>query len=371
MAKYYPYGLIAAFFAILISPLFGSLLGLNFDITSNEKRELAEAPGWRFDRQFPRDFDNYFNDNFNFRTWLITTYNQFKIAAFNESSNPDAVIMGADRFLFYNLKSDGIYDSYTRKDTVTEEIVQNIYDKQLALKSALTNKNITYVLGFFPNKHTIYPEKFPAIMNSQVVSDVSLADQLTTYFSNNHLDMVDIRKALLEAKGGPLPIYRKMDTHWNAYGAYLGYLSFCEQTKGTLGLTPFELDEFNVVWEVNNNGDLMNMLGVESLKNYTDSIPKFTCKKDYGSYIEIESDSMPSWMKITWNKSSENRSTVLVFRDSYSSEFIPFLSAHYQKVVYIWNHAVNMELVDQYQADIVICLRAERYLSGMNELVFY
>ncbi len=367
MMKVLSYGYVVAFFGIVSLPILGGILGWDPNVSINEKRDQVEKLEWSLDRSFTKEFEEYFNDNFAFRYWLVNSYNRFKVEVLGVSSNPKAVALGKHGFLFYTLKSDRIYNSYTHRNIATEQELETIYLQQLELKNALNDMGIKYVVGVFPNKHTIYSDKFPLLMNRQVVaSNPSFTDQVVAYLSDRSFDFVDMRNSLVKAKNHKNSIYRKIDTHWNEYGAYIAYRDLCNQTQEVLGLKPFELSDFNVDWRVEYSGDLTDMLGVESIEGYFDSVPTFTCRRDIGMYEVLPRDTLPEGFDVTINEGSENNETALVFRDSYMEALTPFISAHYRKVIYVWNRTHSKEIIEEYKPDVVMSLHVERYLFDMN-----
>ncbi|MGL5703371.1 MAG: hypothetical protein ACRCW5_09660, partial [Cetobacterium sp.] len=59
---------------------------------------------------------------------------------------------------------------------------------------------------------------------------------------------------------------------------------------------------------------------------------------------------------------------VLVFRDSFTSAMIPYISETFGEVEYIWSHSVNahQQKIKEYKPDIVIHEMVERYIGVLE-----
>lgn len=350
---------ISIFVSILFVPIIVSVMGINIKAEITEKRKLAVKPVFEMTDEYPKKFETYYNDNFGLRTMLVNWNSNFKFNFFNAAPASSFVLIGKDGFLFYN--NTDAYNSYSHSNLVENEKLEYIYKKQLKIKNELTAKGIKYIVGFFPNKHTIYEEMFSYPMRLQVKGDVSFADQIVKYFDERSFQFVDVRKDLLDAKGES-QLYRKNDSHWNAYGAYITYNSFCKQTSNMLGLVPYDTSYFNIDYSIERTGGLTNAIGVEKIKSYYDERPVFTFKQKVKTYKNIGTNGFPKNTVITINENCGNTITVLVFRDSYTTEFIPFLSQNFYKVIYIWQFPIDMDLITKTNPDVVMSFCVERLM---------
>lgn len=362
------YSLILIFFIILSAPMFVRVFNINIRTTATEKRELTPKPTFKIGRDYPQLFEQYYNDNFGLRTLFVNLNSKIKVDLFRASPNPSAALFGKDGFMFFNLKSNAIFRSYTNTNLVSQQALENAYQKQVEIRNTLTSKDIQYVIGFFPNKHTIYPEMMPFSMNMQIESQNSFADQATTYFKSKKFTLVDVREDLLTEKK-ERQLYHKLDTHWNSYGAYIGYVSLCHQTYDLLGLTPYDISCFDISYSEERSGDLTDLIGRDKIDSYFDSVPTFSLK-DSGIGFEIldNNKEYPDRTVITLNENCNNEKTVLVFRDSFSVGLVKFLSLHYHKVIYIWDSTyptLDMEMIEKTNPDVVMLLGVERSLNHL------
>ena len=358
--RFQPY--IAAFVLIIATPPLVELLNVELESATKEKRELAPPPDWAFNESFPREFEAYYNDNFGLRPTVINWASKLKIGVFRDSPQPELVQFGNNGFLFFNQHNaddGGIYASYSHTNLATDEELEHAYQEQLQLKNDLSKKGIAYAAGFWPNKHSIYGDQLPFTMEMQIQGNTSLADQIVSYFGKRKMNFFDVRRDLLKAKDKK-QLYLKFDSHWNSNGAYEAYRSFCSQTDSILGLTPFQIDDFEVTYTQTKKGDLTNLLGIDSISGYHDNVPNYVFKNR--TFKQLPPIGFSENTVITENKYCNNKKLALVFRDSYSSALIQFLSLHYYKVIYIWKSPVDMYWVDKIKPDVVILGVVERRL---------
>lgn len=57
-----------------------------------------------------------------------------------------------------------------------------------------------------------------------------------------------------------------------------------------------------------------------------------------------------------------NNKTILVFRDSFSNNLIPYLSEDYQDIFLIWDYTISPDTIKEIQPDVVILEILERYI---------
>jgi hypothetical protein len=344
-------------------PVLTGTFGIEFSKTNLEKRQLAKMPKISFTEEFPKEFEAYYNDNFGLRNSIIQLSSKIKINVFKSSPKPELVQFGKEEYLFYNSLKDEIFNSYTNKNLLTELDLKTYYATFNKRREKLKEKGITYIVGFWPNKHSIYPEMLPLSMKSQIQGNISLADQITDYFKKNNMHFFDVRNSMIRAKPQGL-LYRKFDTHWNSDGAFIAYNSFCKQTSNVLRLNPFDKDNFHIVYNKEYNGDLTEQIGVERIAGYSDLVPQYTFKDKDLSYKEISSKGYPKRSVITRNPSAPKSQRLLVFRDSFTSQLIQFLSLHFNEVIYL-NGKYDQQLIEKFEPDVVLSCRVERYMLSM------
>ena len=351
------------FVLIIVSPFLFQIFSNQNEKVSLEKRELAKMPEFTSVEKFPQEFENYFNDNFGLRNEMIDLFGRIKVNVFKSSPKPERVQFGLNKFLFYNNIDDEVFGSYTNTAPISTEDLNKMYTKFASRRDLLSKTGITYVVGFWPNKHSIYPEFLPASMRLQIKEENSQADQIINYFKKKDFDFFDVRKPVVAAKDNK-NLYRTLDTHWNANGAYEAYRGFCQVTYATLGLTPFNISDFQIKYNDSYEGDLTNQLGVKSIYGYKDNLPTYDLIDKTKLYKTVVREGFPKGTIITQNDSSPKKQKVLIFRDSFTTALVQFISLHYKEVIYI-NGIYDQIIVDKVKPDVVISCRVERYMLSM------
>lgn len=360
---------ILAFALIIAVPSLVKLFQIDEAGEMTEKRELTPEPEFAFSKTFPAEYESYFNDNFGLRPTVIKWSNNIKVGLFRDSSKPELVQFGSRGFLFFNQYSvddGGIYASYSNLNIVSDGQLEKAYQKHAKLKTELAENGITYILGFWPNKHSIYSDYLPFSMKMQIKNDSSLADQVVDYFGKRKMPIFDVRADMLK-KGRERQLYCKLDSHWNSSGAYEAYASFCRQTFDALGLDPLPLADFDIKYRKTQKGDLTNLLGIDSITGYYDKLPLYSLRDKSKKFRYVAPKGFPKNTIITENDNCGNDKTVVVFRDSYTIALVQFLSLHFSKVIYVWKSPVDRATVEKIKPDIVILGVVERrlpYLLG-------
>ena len=350
-----------AFICILLAPSFYPFFSESINEENLEKREKAKKPDLDFTIDYPEKFEAYYNDNFGWRSELINWGSLIKLHLFRSSINPDKVMFGKNGFMFFTDKQFQIFQSFTHTDLLSPENLQAIITNLETRKDSLNKNGIAYLLAFWPNPHTIYENLLPLTMKVQIKGKVSKADQLIANLKikKSPVKVIDVRNTLLKARN-QTQIYRKFDSHWNSYGAFLAYQSFFKQSFETLHIEPKRVEDFTILWEEYNDGDLLNMLGIQDKSAFKEPKPVFEIKNKHETYSYLSADGFPPQTVITRNETCANTKRVLIFRDSYTNALEQFYSLHFKEVFYIWT-GYDQAIINTVKPDIVIEQYAERY----------
>ncbi|WP_424004045.1 alginate O-acetyltransferase AlgX-related protein [Maribacter sp. IgM3_T14_3] len=344
---------IVLFFMMLTLPVLQNTFKLIEPGKNLEKRKLASRPQFRVSEYYPKQFETFFDDNFGLRNYLINFGGAYRTKLFRSSIHPELVKFGKQDWLYYNRIDGKIFKSYTHTNLISKDTLQRIVKKWEQNKINYESKGAKYFLTFWPNKHTVYPEYLPETMSMQIKDTVSRIDQILSFLENSKssIKLFDSRLVLINGKNEN-QLYHKFDTHWNDYGAFLGYQGFFNDNFDKLGINPKTLDDFKVEWNDFKKGELIQMLGVKNDGYFKESTPNFTLKKDKDQIEFLSTKGYPKQTKITRNRYCGNKLKVLVFRDSYTTKLIQFYSLHFYEVTYIWGH--GEKYVDLIKPDIVI-----------------
>ncbi len=318
---------------LLWLPALDSIFHLDKAPPLKEKRKLAEfplwTPGWNGARNFIAGLESYYGDHFGFRTQLIRWENAWRQDLFQESSFP-TVLVGKNKWLFFSggdLVENNVYPARFDSRELVEW--QTLLEHR---RDWLAKQGIRYLFVIAPDKHAIYPEYLPdSLVN---VPTQTKLDQFVAYMrANSTVEVLDLRPALMQAKK-IRPTYLMTDTHWNQYGAFVGYQALIRALSDDIpGLEPLSYKAFNVETREQAAGDLAEMLGQEQSMREMDC-PSFAPRPPL---LPLCVTRVPELLGKKWNTGMEPVITenpnqtgkVLAFRDSFSIAWVPFIGQNF------------------------------------------
>jgi hypothetical protein len=355
--------LIVAFLVMLALPGVGLLVGIDRSAVSEaEMRTLAELPEWSWDRTalaaWPDRFQRYFNDRFAFRNELIHVQASVLWRVFHTSSS-DTVIAGKGDWLFY--ADDGGLQDWVQAEAFTDTQLRRWQETLERIRDWLKARDVRFLFVIAPDKQMIYPEFMPASLGR--LHQEFRADQLLAYMrAHSTVEMLDLRPALVAARPHEL-LYHHYDTHWNDRGALIGYQQIADRlTHWFPAIDPMERADFVTSPDVP-SGDKTTMLGlVDAGKR---SMPGLVPRAGWSSRVVFPARPDPygeDGTVITENPGSSSGLRAVMFRDSFASRLIPFLSEDFARILYQWQNDFDPELVQREHPQVVIQEMVGRHL---------
>jgi hypothetical protein len=226
----------------------------------------------------------------------------------------------------------------------------------------LAERGIAYVVMFTPDKPSIYAEHLPKNLGN--VPQGGRLDQLLERLRSTapELTIVDPRTALIAGKTD-YPTYFRTDTHWNEYGAWLGYRELMRGLDQYFtSLQPSQWSDFDVSCEeVEGQGDLLRILGnappmAETNVYLRRRVPPratFVTGERGPHYYEQRTSECPG---------AELKSAI-VLHDSFFAGVQPHFSEHFQRVDYFWGLHFCPEEIERLRPQIVVQEIVERFLE--------
>jgi hypothetical protein len=366
---------IAALFAVLIwLPAVDSFLHLDKAPVSNENRSMAKFPKFQSYpenlRGYVADLERYFNDHFGFRNRLIRWQHLWKYDFFKNSSsdsNEHSVIIGRDGWLFY--AGDNTLANLQGLNPFTPgqlKAWQNLLESR---RDWCARRGVAYIFVIPPDKQSIYPEYLPDWLLP--VRQPTKLDQFMDYMkTNSTVPVLDLRPTLLAAKRNDV-VFFLTGTHWNYLGAFLGYQSLIRALSQQLpDLKPLPLDAFERKLVLQPSQELSRMIGREQQMMETANIVLTPLPPLKPLAVIVDTNLfVKKWRPDTEPRFTENpdgKGKVVVFRDSFSTYWIPFLGCNFNKVIYIWEYNWDMAFLQQQKPDVVIDEMLQRYLLNAD-----
>ena len=319
---------------------------------------LAHVTSWD---NYIHSFESFFNDHYGLRPILIKTNSFINIKLFHASPRTDVVI-GKNGWLFFDTNVDGVsLEDFYGKALFTDDELSTIKNNLLRLKTRLAQQNIDLVVVLTSNKQSIYSEFLPTyIQQKKGVS--TRADQLDKIAQEINLDYVDTRTPLEQAKKEyPYPLYYKTDTHWNDLGAFVAF----KEIAKTIKARGYRINDFYKTSNLIVNSSVIksccDLAGMLNFVVYKDDTKTFL--NQVGPYTLVTkraNENSQTDGYIETKLDNHHYPKILVFRDSFTTALIQYLSASFSKAVYIWGNKIDYPLIEQEQPNIVIYEILER-----------
>ncbi len=204
-------GLIAlGFVAGLAIPLVGTFVGSAQTLPAENRNPAPPPTGLR---GFSKQFDAFYADRTGGRRLLLGLRNELLLGAFGESPT-SLVISGNDGWLYLNSGIDPL-DPKGDPSCDIPACAAILRERDAWCRA----RGIRYIVQIAREKNHIYPDHLPERMR-HAVDPVPLLKAACP-----DLTILDPRDRL---RADPRQLYYKLDTHWNGYGAVLGYRQLAE-----------------------------------------------------------------------------------------------------------------------------------------------
>jgi hypothetical protein len=315
---------------------------------------------------FPSQADEYVNDNFSFRGPLLEAYNYEKFNMFHISPHPDKTIIGRDGWFFMAQKEREIFEG---KKPFSEVDLAKFDSVWTFRKHYLDSLGIVCHWMIGPMKHTIYSEKLPfnILRTGEKTRVMVLEDHLAKKFPDL---MVNPVPSFLLAKDST-QLYYKLDNHWNQRAGIIAANLIIEKLQEQFpNLEKANYNNFNWVDTTYERGYHRGIIDNESLVEF-DLAPVAKNEKSfqvesYGFPAPVDFPYPTEFEKVYRNKSDTLLPKILIIRDSFGNQLIPFLKDSFKESVFIfdgWAYDLNEDIIERVQPDIVIFLGLETHLE--------
>lgn len=359
----------AAFLVLLFTPLVLDLVGHRESSAAMENRATADCPSpsllWCSFPAYAARFERYYNDSFPLRPELIRWNNLARLTLFGESP-VKGVRTGREGWLFY--ATEWVLEDYENVMPYKPEELEAIGRILEERRQWLARRGIRFLVVVPPNKHTIYPEYLPPALHK--LGKESRLDQVARYLqAYPEIQFIDLRPALFREKARQR-LYHRTDTHWNDYGAFVGYQEIMERVSRAFPrVKRLSWEDFRVEIEPEGKGgDLAGMLSLADVihEERIRLVPRFAPRAVDGARSYPDPVHHPGRERVIKETGDSSLPKVLVFRDSFTWPLIPFLGESFQSAVFLWTFDFLPEIIEQEKPDVVILECVERYLNALT-----
>lgn len=255
-----------------------------------------------------------------------------------------------------NLDDDAVYRNF-----------QDILKARLeAMRSYNADAEIIYLI--VPSAMTVYPELVPQDYGRN--NGMSRLDKIIRAIQNAGAAAIDLRPVFNAHKKDDMTLYRKLDSHWGEYGAYLAYEALFEHISEKFPeAAPRSVDEFNWNPDYYESGDLAYYMAMSesAVREYAyyrtfdfDAPEQITDISRYSSSDSLSySNDMTKEMIISTDR--PQLPSCMVIRDSYSTQLYDILAERMDRTHYLgmWNYTWYGSMITEEQPDYVIYVVAE------------
>jgi hypothetical protein len=238
-------------------------------------------------------------------------------------------------------------------------------------------RSIAYVFVIAPDKQTIYPEHLPDWLD--VGPGPSKVEQFVNFLAthpNNNLNVVDLSSPLRDAKKIRQD-YLRTDTHWNLFGAFVGYRAAMDAlTNQVPGLIAPSADFYG--WTNDPRpfvGDLAKMLAHDEDSHDENALllpvapfaaEKFNLEPIYdAARIPQETPAEP---KPFFTRNPQARGKAILFHDSFGADWRNYLGGTFNEVLDIHRYAWVRPLIEREKPNVVIDEMVERKFNTGSPL---
>ncbi|MCI6693336.1 MAG: DHHW family protein [Clostridium sp.] len=327
--KIYYISISLAFLLILLFFVIANIINNDKEFSEIENRNLQEKPKI-LSENYVEKLNSYMADQFFIREKLISFKSRIDLVLGKNKINN--VYIGSDNQLFEEFKITSNDDLCNKVDVINE------------FKKANEDLLVNFML--VPTATSILDDKLP--LYAPVDDEIEYINNVKSYLLDD-IKFIPIYDKLKANKNEY--IYYKTDHHWTTDGAYLGYEAFCESTgieatnkedfekiigsndfygslSSKVGLFGLYKDKLNIYIPKNSNM-LVNYVMEQKKDTSLFNSDKLKHKDKYQVFlngnhplIEIETD-----------KNLDKK--ILVIKDSFANNFVPFLTENYGNIFLI------------------------------------
>lgn len=350
--------------------LFGISINQIFHIIDkkdhSENRKLAEKPIMDINRldYYPKEYNNYLNDNFAGRRYFVEYYAWLNKYIFQKKTINKKYILGKDNFIFEMKKNLPLYNG---KRSITDEQLERIGTEFRKRQAYLNKMGIKLYIQIIPSKFKVYSNKLPLLLKK---GNNNMGDQFIKYFKKNTTIPIIDGEYVLNKKRDSENVYLKYDTHWNTLGAFYIHAALIETIKKDLEnipaldtanfhIKPYNKEGGNMKWVAQNKNDFDFGYRIKP-KNKT-----FNKTNGY-KHLMVDFRYGQDSYCIRFKSSHIEYPKALLIRDSFGSFTTSFLPEVFSEILYIWDdwkYKFNKDIIDIEKPDIVIYSLYEGYID--------
>lgn len=281
-----------------------------------------------------------------------------------------------------------LHIAYSRNDylglmnySVDEAKEKCLYLEEFQKQISKISPNTKVIFLITPNLSTVYPETMPDWMRQKKLGNSnSRRELLNRYIHDYDVAFVDVSDALLSKKNDGVfdqyPLYNKTDSHWNELAAYYAYEYLINEiiSPDFPSAKAIPISEFEIFQKKIDGGDMVVELGIDPALFKENAVfvrPKnFNFVTEYDKPLDFNlSDDFTAKQAVYYNE-NVSLPTMVMYRDSYSTNLYNFLPQNFSKSYYMQMHSydIDLNLISDEQPDYLIIQCVERHIDYLFNL---
>lgn len=296
----------------------------------------------------------YYHKNYGLKNIQLKNYLNFKTNTLKEHALHNRVVGGKNGWLYLGDNYKNSFKNAFGNDAFTTKEEKKIISNLKEIQTFLDNKDISFYFVIAPDKNQIYSENLPFQLNKKETKTSNLIKQINAQTSVN---CFSLHKSLISKKS-KVELYYKTDSHWNSYGAFIGYREIMKKINNEKQVKVETINNYTITKNKNFNGGLSRMLFSNKLE---DSLV-FKRKKEFAIKTIKNNFTFKHF------KNPNGIGKLLIYRDSFTDNLLPFLNNTFKEVISIKGHNLDKDLIDSFKPDVVILEKIERNLENLTKM---
>jgi hypothetical protein len=301
-----------------------------------------------------KEVKKYYHKNYGLKNILLKNYVHFKTKTLEEHTLLNQVIKGKNGWLYLGNNYNNSLNNAFGNDAFTAQENKTIINNLKNIKTYLDTKDIPFYFIIAPDKNQIYPEYLPFQLDKKETKATKLIKQIK---DQTTINCFSLHNSLMANKQNS-ELYYKTDSHWNSYGAYVGYTEIMKEINRNNTFKIESIDDYIITKMANFNGDLSRMLLSDK------KVDQITFKRKKELDIEVINYSVP----IKHYKNSKGKGKLMIYKDSFTNALTPFLNNTFNEVMYVRDINLNTKLIESFKPDMIILEKIERNIINLSQI---
>lgn len=331
----------------------------HLDTGNYENRALYEAPviGQTPYNELTHDFEDYYNDHLPFRNQLIAINNTLNYVLLGATTG-DQVLIGKDGWLYIKDVTQGNQlANYAGEGLLSEEELKQIADNMVSNRDFIEGQGREFVIMISPNKSRVYPEYMPDYMG-EPAEEYQLKQIIDYLMANTDLrivyDLDEIMKTKEELYDRQIPVYHKVDTHWNNVGAYAGAKALLSE----LGKEMPDITTLDISQIPNTEADLGGMMHMTGYFMDTEVNYEVSGYEDNNATIEL--DDNDNIAVISYRSDAPDQRSLYMYRDSFAKSMGRYIASQFSYLYMRHMNTYTLQDMEAVDPDIFVFETVER-----------